>query len=88
MFGIVQKYERLRPSHVKTDRFFINFQKGKCTVQTIGKLKFYKMPARIASYLNLPESHLYTGNFVQLIIHKQIIHSTKNMQDIRFVGHQ
>lgn len=63
LFHFVQKYEKLRPSHVKTDRFFLNFQKGKCTVQPIGKQKFYKMPFRIAEYLELEDPHLYTCNF-------------------------
>lgn len=66
LFHIVKKYEALRPSHVKTDRFFLNFQKGKCTVQVIGKSKFYGMPRRIADFLKLPDPERYTGNFEQL----------------------
>lgn len=65
LFKIVEKYESLRPSHVKTDRFFLNFQAGKCTVQVIGKSKIYGMPRRIAQFLNLPDPERYTGNFVQ-----------------------
>lgn len=61
MLDIVRKYENLRPANVTSDRFFLNYQKGKCTVQVIGKSKFYKMPGRIAAYLNLPDAHRYTG---------------------------
>lgn len=49
-FSIFEKYAALRPSAAKCDRFFLNYQKGKCTVQPIGKNKFYKMAGR------------YTGN--------------------------
>lgn len=47
MLDIVRKYENLRPASATSDRFFLNYQKGKCTVQNIGKGKFYKMPRRI-----------------------------------------
>lgn len=63
MLDIVRRFEKLRPSHVTTDKFFLNYQKGKCTNQSIGKHKFYGMPHRIAEYLNLPDPQLYTGNF-------------------------
>lgn len=60
--NIVAKYEALRPKNVQSDRFFLNFQKGKCTLQVIGKNKFGKMPGDIAKYLNLPDAVLYTGH--------------------------
>lgn len=62
MLDIVRKYENLRPAHATSDRFFLNYQRGKCTMQVIGKSKFYKMPRRIAQYLDLPDVDLYTGN--------------------------
>lgn len=61
MLDIVRKYEKLRPATATSDHFFLNYQKGKCTVQNIGKGKFYKMPSRIAEYLKLPNANLYTG---------------------------
>lgn len=63
LLDIVRRYEKLRPSHVTIDKFFINYQKGKCTNQAIGRNKFYKMSHRTAEYLELPNAHLYTGNF-------------------------
>lgn len=69
ILDIVRRYESLRPSHAKSDRFFLNYKNGKCTVQTIGKNKFYKMPQRIAEYLMLPDPGRYTGNCS--------VHSTK-----------
>ncbi|KAG4076779.1 hypothetical protein HA402_009125 [Bradysia odoriphaga] len=60
---IVQKYIDLRPNRVEgKDRFFMNYQRGKCTVQFIGKNKFAQMPRRIAAYLGLPEVDRYTGH--------------------------
>lgn len=59
---IVAKYEALRPSRASSDRFFLNYQKGKCTMQPIGINKFGKMPSDIANYLKLTDADLYTGH--------------------------
>lgn len=59
---LVKNYESLRPSDVTTDRFFLNYQNGKCTSQPIGINKFGAMPKRIAEYLKLPDASLYTGH--------------------------
>lgn len=59
---IVQKYIGLRPKHAVTNRFFLNYQKGKCTIQVIGENKFAKMPKEIATFLKLPDAELYTGH--------------------------
>lgn len=72
LFATVQRYASLRPTYVPHDRFFLNFQKGKCTTQPIGKNKFYKFPTRMAEYLNLPNANRYTGN-ICLNLKKKII---------------
>lgn len=59
---IVKAYQQLRPSDVTTNRFFLNYQNGKCTKQVIGKNKIGGMPKQIATYLNLPNPELYTGH--------------------------
>ena len=59
---IVVQYERLRPPHADFNRFFLNYQQGKCTNQAIGKNKFGRMPSEIAKYLNLPDANLFTGH--------------------------
>ncbi|XP_051174802.1 uncharacterized protein LOC127290344 [Leptopilina boulardi] len=58
----VEKYSNLRPKTVSNDRFFLNFQNGKCTVQVIGKNKFASTPQKIAEFLKLPDSKKYTGH--------------------------
>jgi len=58
----VRRYKALRKPGTPPDRFFVNFQKGKCTVQPIGKNKFYDMPKVIATYLRLENPKDYTGH--------------------------
>lgn len=60
-FSIVKKYADLRPATVQHKKFFLNYQRGKCTVQTIGQNKFYKMAKRVAEYLGLADADRYTG---------------------------
>lgn len=43
MTDIVRKYIQLRPSNVKTDRFFIQYRNGRCINQVIGKNKIASM---------------------------------------------
>lgn len=61
-YKIVKKYQDLRPPKFTSERFFINYRNGKCTVQVVGKNKFSTMPREIATYLNLPNIELYTGH--------------------------
>ncbi|KAJ6639008.1 hypothetical protein Bhyg_11747, partial [Pseudolycoriella hygida] len=60
-FEITQRYMDLRPKNFP-GRFFVNFQRGKCTVQFIGKNKFSAMPRKIAEYLQLENQERYTGH--------------------------
>ncbi|XP_051164650.1 uncharacterized protein LOC127283675 [Leptopilina boulardi] len=61
-YQLVKKYMDLRPKDVKTSRFFLNYQKGRCTQQVIGKNKIGHMPQKIARYLGLEEPESYTGH--------------------------
>lgn len=62
-YDIVKRYMSLRPvsSKIQHQRFFLNFQRGKCTIQPVGKNKFAQMPKQIAEFLKLENSNLYTG---------------------------
>ncbi|XP_065223183.1 uncharacterized protein LOC135847549 [Planococcus citri] len=64
-YDLVEKYWNLRPANLRSDRFFTNYQRGKCTVQFIGKNKFTKMPKQIAEYLHLDEPERYTGHSIR-----------------------
>lgn len=60
-YNIVKKYIDLRPSKVHLDCFFLNYQKGKCTVQRIGINKFSAMRKQVALFLNKPDPDIYSG---------------------------
>lgn len=58
----VRKYMKLRPANAKCDRFFLNYRKGKCTTQPIGRNKFLLIPKMVATFLGLENSETYTGH--------------------------
>ncbi|XP_071629088.1 uncharacterized protein [Temnothorax longispinosus] len=58
----VTQYMSLRPEDRFTDRFFIQYHKGKCQRQVIGKNKIGETPQIIAAYLNLENPKQYTGH--------------------------
>lgn len=43
---IVKNYQALRPQNVSTNKFFLNYQNGKCTKQVIGRNQFAVFPNR------------------------------------------
>ncbi|XP_012258559.2 uncharacterized protein LOC105687471 [Athalia rosae] len=61
-YDIFKKYKALRPPDAATNRFFLNYQNGKCTQQVIGIHKFGNMPKEIAAFLNLSNPKDYTGH--------------------------
>lgn len=60
-FKVVEKYIALRPKNLTENRFFLQYRKGKCTEQPIGKNMFSGMARRIAKYLKLPKAERYSG---------------------------
>lgn len=77
-YDFIKKYIDLRPVHKHLDTFFLNYQKGKCTVQRIGINKFSAMKKQIALFLNKPDPEKYSGHsFVKTFITKQ----TETMSD-------
>ncbi|XP_034939961.1 uncharacterized protein [Chelonus insularis] len=59
---IVQKYLDLRNVNAPTNRFFLKFTNGKCTIQVVGRNKFAKMPQEIAKFLKLENPETFTGH--------------------------
>lgn len=59
---VIRKYSKLRPTNAETNRYLLNYQNGKCTVQVVGKHKIARMPKDIATYLNLKDPKDYTGH--------------------------
>jgi integrase len=62
LVDMVRKYATLRPSHTPHARFFINYKKGRCTVQPVGINTFGGLPSKIANFLELPSAKEYTGH--------------------------
>lgn len=59
---IYDKYAALRPAHTNHDSFFVQYRKGKCSVQRVGINQFSIIPSIIAKYLQLPNPKCYTGH--------------------------
>ncbi|XP_063366711.1 uncharacterized protein LOC134655188 [Cydia amplana] len=59
---IVEQYQCLRPPNAKSDRFFLQYHKGKCSGQPMGRNKIGGIPRDIATYLKLPNPQDYTGH--------------------------
>lgn len=83
---IVKKYQSLRPEEVKTDRFFLNYQKQKCTKQPIGKNKICGVPKEIASWLNLEDTSAYTGHALRRTSATLLSNAGGTMMDLKHLG--
>ncbi|XP_063387680.1 uncharacterized protein LOC134673610 [Cydia fagiglandana] len=59
---IIEEYQSLRPPNTKTDRFFLQYHKGKCIRQPMGVNKIGGTPRDIATYLKLQDPQDYTGH--------------------------
>ncbi|KAJ8910394.1 hypothetical protein NQ315_000498 [Exocentrus adspersus] len=57
-YEIYHKYLRLRPKHVKHNRFFIYYNH-------VGINSFAKIPQKVAEYLKLPDASSYTGHYLR-----------------------
>ncbi|KAJ8914232.1 hypothetical protein NQ315_003596 [Exocentrus adspersus] len=62
LIEVCRKYMALRKPETTHSKFFVRYEKSQCTVQAIGKNTFGKIPQKVAEYLNLPNSTLYTGH--------------------------
>lgn len=60
--NLINKYVKLRPSHITHSRFFITYRKGRCTTSPIGINKIGEVPKNIATFLKLPHPEQYTGH--------------------------
>ena len=76
----------LRPTNELTNRFFIHYNKGKCTRQVIGKNKIREVPQTIASHLKLQNPKQYTGHCFRRTAATLLSESGANMQMIKQLG--
>lgn len=59
---LCRKYMGLRKAETLHSRFFVRYQNNQCTMQPVGKNIFGILPQKVAAFLNLPDSSLYTGH--------------------------
>lgn len=59
---IIRKYLCLRSRVTTTDRFLVGYRKGKCISLPVGINTIGGMPKKIADFLGLENSALYTGH--------------------------
>lgn len=52
---IADKYRKLRPANMGSNRFLVQYHNGKCSSQVIGKNKFSHTPTDIVAYFNLDQ---------------------------------
>lgn len=62
MAKMIREYLKMRPSNAKTNRLFLQWRKGKCVNQVMGKHSIAKIPKEVATFLKLPEPQTYTGH--------------------------
>ena len=83
---IINKYRILRPKNATVDRFFLNFQNGKCSIQPIGKNKIAGMPKHIAAWLKLPNPENYTGHAYRRTGATLLANGEGTMLDLKLLG--
>lgn len=83
---IVLKYMNQRSQKGKTNRFFQNYQKGKCTAQAIGINKFGNMPKEIATFFGLPDAECYTGHSFRRTSATLLADSGANLTSLKRLG--
>lgn len=59
---LIKKYNNLRPKTVTHKRFFLTYRHGCLINSPIGINTMGNVPKQIASFLHLPDPHLYTGH--------------------------
>lgn len=85
-YSKVKPYISMRPEEQLHDRFFVQYQKGKCNRQPIGRHEIGEIPQMIATYLNLDNSKKYTGHSFRRTSATLLSESGANMQQIKQLG--
>lgn len=58
--AFVRKYMNLRSPRTIKNSFFLNYRKGKCDLEAIGRGQFLSAPKKIAKFLRLSNADNYT----------------------------
>ena len=65
---------------------FLNYQKGKCAVQPVGKNKITGMPKEIAAWFKLPNPEKYTGHAYRRTAATLLANGGGTMFDLKLLG--
>lgn len=76
---LIRKYMLLRPTHMKSDRFFIAYRGGKCIAQNAGGHKICGVPKKVAEYLKLSNPQNYTGHALRRSSASMMVEGGKDM---------
>ncbi|XP_031350101.1 uncharacterized protein LOC116175885 [Photinus pyralis] len=82
LLHIIRKYIAIRPKVTSHNRFFINYQNGKCTVQPVGVHKVGGVPSVVAKFLNLTNASSYTGHSFRRTSASLLANAGGSMTDI------
>ena len=85
-YSKINNYIKLRPSGEYSNRFFVHYEKGRCTRQNIGHHKIGEMPRIIAAYLNLQNPKRYTGHCFRRTAATLLCESGGNTQQLLQMG--
>lgn len=72
----------MRPKITAHSRFFVNYQKEKCTTQPVGIHKIGAVPSVVARFLDLPNAGSYTGHAFRRTSAGLLANSGGSMSDI------
>lgn len=83
---IVRKQISLRPKNVTHNKFFVNYRQKKCTTQSVGINTIYKIPNKIADFLKLPNSEMYTGHCFRRSAATMLANSGADLVTVKRLG--
>jgi Integrase len=86
LYTILKKYCALRPPNLKTGRFFLNYQNGKCSSQNVGINKIGNMAREIAKFLMLENPESYTGHCFRRSSATILVNSGSNLLALKRHG--
>lgn len=84
--ALFKKYIALRPAHTPHRRLFVSYRNGKCTVQPCGIHFFSKIPEKIATFLKLENSTMYTGHCIRRSSATFLVNAGGDILDLQELG--
>ena len=61
----LRKYSELRLTHTKRKHLFLNYRRGRCSTQVVGRRTIGSWPSKIVKYLKLKHPENYSGHSIE-----------------------